>query len=756
MSNTKPTAMDVRRLQTNRNRNGAWLLRGLNAGIICAGLVLALCEITGLQECLWILVPGVMLCAAYSTLQRWDRGGLFYIGSLSLLLLLVLFARNYLLEGFRLLWNQFTNEYLLYTGRVLPEWSPQMPESRAEICKGLCLVTVAVILSMVSTINGSWFLAGLPGMVLLAGICQWNAAVSPVILLAVLAAGALVLVLSRFQKEGTALPGLWSGMICTLVCGGLMLPLAMPGAVLWAEHFSESVRQQHHEKRYENSYTTLPEGDFRKYEPTEMNAQPALVVTMDQPQKLYLRGFTGETFRFDRWTALEREALVKNKDLLYWLNRNAFDPDAQYHSASLYNGLHVSTVTVQNIGACAAWRYVPYTLMGSGTDPEDLNPGIPDGAGDRVYTYQIVTGEPSSVLELLRTSDQPEILTYRSAETAYRAYVSHHYLQIPEEVLTQLEAHWIAAAEQYGGREQMTPQQAQTCAMAFLSGCFSEEGVTEAFELPLSQAEGSAFQYATVAAMTLRWFGIPARYAEGYVISAELAATVEPGQSLTVDSSNARAWVEVYQDGIGWMPMDLTPGLGELIQYQPDEGSNQSEGDEEDQEKPPEEEEEDSPIDEEQEVPDTLSGTMVKILKQLALALPAIVLAMLFLMFILCLRRRRILRNREGRYADPDIQLAVSIIAADTVALLRLLGFDRGNGSLRDLEQPLKESFGEGFAEAFGELVSLNERALFSSRSMEDGERETALLFRESVIEKMKTEQRWYKRLWQKWVRCLY
>ena len=66
-------------------------------------------------------------------------------------------------------------------------------------------------------------------------------------------------------------------------------------------------------------------------------------------------------------------------------------------------------------------------------------------------------------------------------------------------------------------------------------------------ELPLTAAEGTSFQYATVAVMTLRYFGIPARYAEGYVISEEMAADAQADEPLTVDSRCARAWAEVYQ-----------------------------------------------------------------------------------------------------------------------------------------------------------------------------------------------------------------
>jgi hypothetical protein len=45
-----------------------------------------------------------------------------------------------------------------------------------------------------------------------------------------------------------------------------------------------------------------------------------------------------------------------------------------------------------------------------------------------------------------------------------------------------------------------------------------------------------------------------------------MAEKFDSGETMTVDSSCAKAWVEVYQDGIGWIPMDLTSGIGEILE----------------------------------------------------------------------------------------------------------------------------------------------------------------------------------------------
>ena len=71
--------------------------------------------------------------------------------------------------------------------------------------------------------------------------------------------------------------------------------------------------------------------------------------------------------------------------------------------------------------------------------------------------------------------------------------------------------------------------------------------------------QGNDVLYASAAVQALRAHGIPARYAEGYYLSASDAAN-SPDGTVTLTGQNAHAWVEVYFDGVGWLPTDVTPG----------------------------------------------------------------------------------------------------------------------------------------------------------------------------------------------------
>lgn len=71
---------------------------------------------------------------------------------------------------------------------------------------------------------------------------------------------------------------------------------------------------------------------------------------------------------------------------------------------------------------------------------------------------------------------------------------------------------------------------------------------------------GYCMHYASAGVMILREMGVPARYASGYVIDRSDMFNILGRYEGTVLDSNAHAWVEIYLDGIGWLPYEMTKG----------------------------------------------------------------------------------------------------------------------------------------------------------------------------------------------------
>ena len=70
--------------------------------------------------------------------------------------------------------------------------------------------------------------------------------------------------------------------------------------------------------------------------------------------------------------------------------------------------------------------------------------------------------------------------------------------------------------------------------------------------------QGYCVHFATAATAMYRALGIPARYASGYRVSVP-----EAGVVTDVTDQDTHAWTEVYVSGIGWIPVETTPGFGE-------------------------------------------------------------------------------------------------------------------------------------------------------------------------------------------------
>ncbi len=67
---------------------------------------------------------------------------------------------------------------------------------------------------------------------------------------------------------------------------------------------------------------------------------------------------------------------------------------------------------------------------------------------------------------------------------------------------------------------------------------------------------GYCLHFATAATVLYRAAGIPARLTDGFLVSTKAGETVE------VTVADEHAWVEIYLDGLGWVPVEVTGSAG--------------------------------------------------------------------------------------------------------------------------------------------------------------------------------------------------
>jgi len=721
----------------------------------------------------WLPITAVIvMVAGWTALAAWKKDRLFVPGVLVVLLGIILLFGRIVIDGVCLLWNGLAENYLAGTGRILPELQVAAEQTTGRLA--LVLIVFGCLLSLLAIqgVQKAKILTAILTMIVLTAVLLlfreaeldgWTVFLLAVSLLLLLSGG------WDLHRKGQIWPVL-AGLVAVLAASGLVLAmLLLPDAKVWAEVVKATAADTVHRIRYETEYTALPEGRLAAYDNDSQTGYTALLVTMDQPEELYLRGFVGEIYENGVWK--ETNAPVADRDLLHWLQKNAFYSQTQFASAAAILSPQTNRISVQNINACSRFVYVPYGMTASSTylDSQYLQLAALDANGSRTYAYSTVynaAGFLQNLLTALQESETEQILSYRQAESAYRDLVYARNLQVDKVVLEQLGEVLNECCAEYGEASKLTLGQAQDSALEFLSMYFGDKA--NEIQMILPHLQGTHYQYATAAAMALRYYGVPARYAEGFVIPQELAE--EEGQ-IAVDNSCARAWVEVYQDGVGWLPMELTPGFEALAGSETEAGvrpvgvegvdpnaQTGTEAGEGESTFLTEGKEKDDKEAEENDAEDDLSsgGTMMRIKKALKWTGILLLLAALLLILLVILRRMYLLKKKHKFFETGDLREALSWIYADAALFLSEMGLDRGCGSMDQVSEAAEMRFGVEYGKSCRDMKRLNDLVLFSNHELEEDGRTAMLRFRKETLTRMKKNGKCCRKLWLQWGLCVY
>ncbi len=318
---------------------------------------------------------------------------------------------------------------------------------------------------------------------------------------------------------------------------------------------------------------TLAEGDL--YHIADMHAEPdqtRLVVRSGQVKDLYLRGFVGDRYDHGRWTKFPRSTYgFANSGMLTWLSDQGFTPQAQY-AAYLEAGDSVvteNTVSVNNLRANRRYGYIPYSaqLLPGRKISRQADNGYQNRRffGQRTYTFtemgEDLPAELQSVQEWIEDPQNDAQKMYARAEQVYRNFVRENYLDV-DEALESLLGDLFAIDKTESSIYNTTVHLRSVLENHAQYEADMADNVPEG-EDPilyfLTKAHaGNAALFASTAVQAFRLYGIPARYVEGYCLKKRDMSVEQAVYELT--SQQAHAWCEVYMDGIGWIPVDVTPG----------------------------------------------------------------------------------------------------------------------------------------------------------------------------------------------------
>jgi len=328
----------------------------------------------------------------------------------------------------------------------------------------------------------------------------------------------------------------------------------------------ETAARRVHEWRCDSRTNSMPEGRIADIGPWKKNGAAALEVTMSEPQKLYLRGHTYEVYTGTAWESVPNGELAESEALFYWLHENGFYGQSQIALATETAGAEESRyAAVKNISACAENSYLPYAFADSGAlDAAVIGDTKTEGGitGFDLYPGSLPEWYETQYL-LCQAQNERETADYLALEESYREYVTEHDLQLTQESWNVL---YRQLGEVSGTR---SLYEIQTLIRDYLAErmhydekvyTLSGKGDFLHYVLESSDGGGWSVQYATAAALMLRYYGVPSRYVEGYYLTPEQAKQAEAGEPVTLTEENAHAWAELYLNGVGFIPFEVTPG----------------------------------------------------------------------------------------------------------------------------------------------------------------------------------------------------
>lgn len=673
---------------------------GWAAAAILFAFSLALLALAQTKAAPWMLAAGVLVLGAVTA---------------------IFFAP--LRDGFCALGNDILSVLPEKTGRIYMLWDV---ENTANARAAALFLAAAAELLLCTGAAASLIVAALFAFGAAAGIVPagWGAA-------AFVAGLALWLLRGRGGERFSL--SLVSALLCAAIAaagvfalGGAAASAQTDAALAW------------HALRCDESTNSLPEGQLKNLGAWEKNDAPALAVTMDTPQKLYLRGMTGEVYTGTAWEALPAADRAAWADDFYWLHADGFNALTSVSAAAaLAAETPAENMTVENLSACREHAYLPYALCAwDGLDEALI--GDASAPGTKTETLSYI---PGSVPEWFTAQSAlavrqrgADVQAFLELEADYRAYAEENYLALPDEAASAVGRVIALPAEE------RTLSQIKDIILRTLDGCltYSESTVSYTgdgdFLTYALERSGSGYSvhYATAAALMLRYFGVPARYVEGYFLSAAEAERYAEGERIVLTEANAHAWAEYYLDGVGWIPFETTPG------YTDDEELNAGPGTglkaaRYYRQTEPEQPEEDAPEDV------TENGGWIRHFRVpryvTAVILPLLVLLAAALFVLL---RRRKLRAALQRIDGMDNRGAITALYGYAAALLR------------------RTSLTPGELDGAAEAADLNREALFSAHAMTDAQRESMREYVRTVLTECRRRWSFGQKLVYRWIECLY
>lgn len=371
----------------------------------------------------------------------------------------------------------------------------------------------------------------------------------------ILLAGLGLVSLKNSREKSRGMIGVLLGVLAFFIGTVLIAPILQPmfrdrGEIqqtvtgIWERQLMQRIRGDKATGGVESGRT----GD---YGVLELGEDRQLLVTCAQKpaEKIYLQGFIGTRYEDNEW----KEA--GGIDFSVWCRGQ--DTDGREIRNILYTGLGQNRreLHIENTGANGAYRYIPYGAYYEKEYKLETDTYI-HGTGEHAYNilYRPFQGGQIRLEEHQKT-----------IEKEYRRFVREQYMEVPQHTKEAFEE--VVTVNIAGGSAVQAAADIKNLLSTYadysLSPGKTPAGKDTAEYFYFENKKGYCVHFASTGTLMMRLRGFPARYVTGYLAEPEDFRKNDDGKyEAVITGKAAHAWTEVYQNGAGWIPAEMTPGYG--------------------------------------------------------------------------------------------------------------------------------------------------------------------------------------------------
>lgn len=278
----------------------------------------------------------------------------------------------------------------------------------------------------------------------------------------------------------------------------------------------------------------------------KLSSKPALKVSTNEPMDAYLKGYSLAHYDDNEWHQVTNEFTEYSSDniMYHWLLRTGVG-----------HKTYMSVTSLQNV----KYQFFPYFTNMLETEIHDSYFSKVEGSLEMIKLY-------SPVDMIIESSNR------MTEYNRYGEYAKKNYLDVSEELKENLIQYIEEKSVYRASMQNMIDNLSQIEIIDIVKTILFQNTSYDLNAGPLpsnkdfveyflfENQKGSCTHYATSAALMLRCFNIPTRFVKGYVMKKSDFV----GNEATIPSYRSHAWIEVYLDGKGWIPVEMTPSSNNI------------------------------------------------------------------------------------------------------------------------------------------------------------------------------------------------